>query len=75
MRRICVSSGTYVLSSRACDLVPKGRRFDVPDLVDTLIKNGEPVAAFEHDAPWIDVNDAAAILKAEQLVTSTSAVF
>jgi NDP-sugar pyrophosphorylase family protein len=74
-RRICISSGTYVLSSRACDLIPKGRRFDVPDLIDALIKNDEPVAAFEHDAPWIDINDATAILKAEQLVTEHRTAF
>lgn len=74
-RQICISSGTYVVSPRSCDLIPKGRRFDVPDLIDALIKNGEPVAAFEHDAPWIDINDAAAILKAEQLVTEHRTAF
>jgi NDP-mannose synthase len=75
VRQICIASGTYVISPRACDLIPKGRRFDVPDLIDALIKNGEPVAAFEHDAPWIDINDAAAILKAEQLVTEHLTAF
>jgi mannose-1-phosphate guanylyltransferase/phosphomannomutase len=74
-RQICISSGTYVLGPRACDLIPKGRRFDVPDLIDALDKNGQPVAAFEHAAPWIDINDAAAIPKAEQLVTEHLTAF
>jgi dTDP-glucose pyrophosphorylase len=74
-RQIRISSGTYVLGPRACDLIPKRRRFDVPDLIDALNKNGQPVAAFEHNAPWIDINDVATIVKAEQLVTEHLTAF
>jgi len=69
-RPILISSGAYVLSPQACAAIPEGQRTDVPDLVNTLLRSGQPVAAFEHNAAWIDVNDAASIGDAETLVAS-----
>lgn len=61
------SSGTYVLGARARSLLDGGR-CDIPELVTALIARGEGVRAFPHDAPWIDVNDAALVRRAELLV-------
>ena len=68
-----VSSGTYVLHRRAIDRVLPGHRLDVPALIDALLQAGEPVAAYPHQAAWIDVNDEAALAHAEQLFSSAGA--
>ena len=67
-RDIRISSGTYVIGPEACDLIKKGRPTSVPELVNKLLEKGKSVAAFEHDSAWIDVNDAAAVEKAERLI-------
>jgi dTDP-glucose pyrophosphorylase len=68
VRRIRVSSGTYVLAPKACELINAVPPTSVPQLFEALIRQGEPVMAFEHTAAWIDVNDAAAAARAEQLI-------
>ncbi|HKQ62805.1 MAG TPA: sugar phosphate nucleotidyltransferase [Candidatus Polarisedimenticolaceae bacterium] len=66
--RFPASSGTYVLGAKAVALLDDERRWDVPDLVTALIARGDHVCAFPHEAPWIDVNDAAARAHAERLL-------
>jgi NDP-mannose synthase len=68
VRRIRISSGTYVLAARACEFIDPAGPTSVPQLFTALRRQGERVSAFEHAAPWIDVNDAAAIKRAEQLI-------
>lgn len=70
-----LSSGTYVLSSCARAYIGKNRRTDAPTLFAMLRDGGERVVAFEHSAPWIDVNDAASLEKAEQLIMQNSKEF
>jgi NDP-sugar pyrophosphorylase family protein len=65
---VTASSGTYVLGPAARAAMGAQSRWDVPDLVTTLIARGEKVCALPHDAPWIDVNDAASIPRAERLI-------
>lgn len=69
IRPTCISSGTYVLGPKASDLIKSGQKTDVPELIDTLLEYGESIAAFQHNAAWIDVNDSIAIEKAERLVS------
>lgn len=69
-QQFSVSSGISVLSRKACDVIPRGCRTDLPELVAILLGHGESVAAFEHNAAWIDVNEAAAVDKAEQLISA-----
>jgi NDP-sugar pyrophosphorylase family protein len=68
LKRVTASSGTYVIGPRARDVMGAHCRWDVPALVNTLIARGETVSAMAHDAPWIDVNDAATVAKAERLI-------
>lgn len=63
-----VSSGTYVLSGSAIAALEPEARCDVPTLVDRLLARGLTVGAFAHESPWIDVNDSAAVARAEALV-------
>jgi NDP-sugar pyrophosphorylase family protein len=68
VKRYHTSSGTYVLSAEACAAIPPGRPLGAPSLWEILHAAGKPVAAFEHESAWIDVNDAAALERAERLV-------
>jgi NDP-sugar pyrophosphorylase family protein len=75
VRQIRVSSGTYVLAARACELINPIGPTSVPQLFAALRKQGERISAYEHAAPWIDVNDAAAIKKAEQMIADHASDF
>jgi NDP-mannose synthase len=74
-RRIQVSSGLYVLGPAAIAGLARGERTEVSWLVSRLLSAGERVAAYTHDAPWIDVNDTEAVARAERLVASHSRAF
>ena len=68
-----VSSGTYVLSRRAIDRIRPGARLDAPDLINQLLGAGETVVAYPHQDWWVDVNDEAALSRAESLLLSQPA--
>jgi NDP-sugar pyrophosphorylase family protein len=65
---VAISSGTYVLSSECCHMIPEEQRLDIPALFSIVTGVNKRVAAFEHNAAWIDVNDAAAVSRAERLI-------
>jgi NDP-mannose synthase len=67
-RRMLISSGVFVLSPAARSRLPSGERSEVSWLVNRLLAERLPVAAYHHEAPWIDINDTAAIARAEELV-------
>jgi NDP-sugar pyrophosphorylase family protein len=69
-RRFWVSSGLYVLGAGAIESVPRGRPAGVSALVNCLMSAGEHVAAFVHEAPWIDVNDTETVARAGRLIAS-----
>lgn len=71
--RVC--SGTYVLGRAALDALPAAGRVDAPALARDLLAAGHEVRAFPHEAPWIDVNDAAAVRRAEVLVRAHAGPF
>jgi NDP-mannose synthase len=50
-----VSMGVYVLEPRALELIPSGRRFDIPDLVLALLAAGEPVGSHMFEGYWLDI--------------------
>ena len=68
VRQTCISSGTYVLGPKALNLIKREHKTSVPELIDTLLQCGESIAAFQHNAAWIDVNDSMALEKAERLI-------
>lgn len=73
--RIRVSSGTCALSRRACEAIESGTMTGASMLFAALYDAGERVGAFEHDAPWIDINDAAALSRAHRIVEKHWPVF
>lgn len=72
---VLLSSGTYVASSAARSLIPRNRRTDLPELFLMLREQGQTIVSFMHDAPWIDVNDAAALVRAEELIKNNRPLF
>jgi NDP-sugar pyrophosphorylase family protein len=70
-----VASGIYVLKPRAAACIPSDRPTGAVDLFRLLKERGESVAAFVHDAPWIDINDSAAVRRAETLVAANPDAF
>ena len=72
---VTVCSGTAVLSRAATALLPPDTPTGMADLTRDLLRAGLPVRAFRHQAPWVDVNDAAAIPRAERLLERHAAAF
>jgi NDP-sugar pyrophosphorylase family protein len=50
-----VSMGVYVLEPRALAHIPRGERFDIPDLVLALLEAGEAVGSYLYEGYWLDV--------------------
>jgi NDP-sugar pyrophosphorylase family protein len=61
-----ISSGTYMLSRRAMLPISESDRTDIPALIRVLQESGERVASYEHNAWWIDINDEAALRRANE---------
>lgn len=66
--RVPVCSAVSVLGPAATAALPADRPTGLVDLTRALLARGEPVAAHVHDAAWVDVNDAAALARAEALL-------
>jgi NDP-sugar pyrophosphorylase family protein len=73
--RVLVSSGVFVLGSSAIACIPRGQRTEVSWLVNLLLAEHAEVAAFLHQAPWIDINDSGGIARAEQLIAEHGGAF
>jgi NDP-sugar pyrophosphorylase family protein len=75
VRNVRISSGTVVVAPRAAALVPAGHSFGAAELCAAVLAAALPIAAYEHNAHWIDVNDARALSEAETLVRSNPECF
>lgn len=69
-KRFLVSSGTCVVGRRARQIVPPGVRLDARDLFRLVSASGGTVGGYRHSAPWVDVNDADGIRRAEEMIRS-----
>lgn len=74
-QRILISSGTYVLGSLARSVIEPDRRTNVPELVAALRSRQMRVATYEHVAPWIDINDARTLERAEAMIARDAGIF
>jgi NDP-sugar pyrophosphorylase family protein len=50
-----VSMGVYVFEPHALEYIPRGDRFDIPDLVLALLSAGEPVGSYLFEGYWLDI--------------------
>ncbi len=53
--RYFVNAGIYALSPGAVARLPKGLPYDMPQLLDGLIKHGRPVGGFPLTEYWLDI--------------------
>jgi len=61
-----VSAGIYLLEPSVCKSVPKGSRFDMPDLINQLIQNGQSVVSFPIMEYWLDIGQHMDYAKAQE---------
>ena len=50
-----VAAGVYVLSPEVCALIPKGRRADMPDIINVAKELGLGIGIFPIHEYWIDI--------------------
>ncbi|MGD9723381.1 MAG: sugar phosphate nucleotidyltransferase [Pirellulales bacterium] len=67
---IRISSGIYLLGPSALAAITPGERLDSPQLVLRLLGQGELVADYPHRDLWLDMNDAAALARLEELIAT-----
>jgi NDP-sugar pyrophosphorylase family protein len=70
-----ICSAVSVLGTPALASVQPGENVGLPALTNRLLSVGAKVRAFHHNAPWIDVNDLAAVEHAEVLVAAHAEEF
>lgn len=55
IRTSYVSAGIYVLNPKSVKKVPKDSFFDMPELIQCLIDQGEMIRTYKMDSPWLDI--------------------
>lgn len=50
-----VSMGIYIMEPKVLDFIPANTFFDTPELIRTLLKQGETVRHYMNDAFWMDI--------------------
>ena len=50
-----VGMGVYAFERRVLDHIPNDEKFDIPDLIQALLRAGEPVAAYDSEDYWMDI--------------------
>lgn len=61
-----VNAGIYLVSPSARRLVPPGQPFDMPQLIDVLVKNGSRVISFPVWEYWLDIGRPEDYARAQQ---------
>jgi len=74
-RSVLICSGICALGMRALEAIPRHEPLGMSGLVQNLISRGEFVGEYRHSAPWVDVNDAEALRRAEALVAQHAEQF
>ncbi len=73
LHHVTVCSAISALGAEALQAIHGPTQLD--ELAQGLIDGGCQVAAYPHDEPWIDVNDAAGLARAEELVAAQPRAF
>lgn len=50
-----VAMGVTIMSKKVLDLIPKGKRYDLPDLVNEMIQRGIPIHCYHFNGFWLDI--------------------
>lgn len=60
-----VNAGIYLVEPKVCELIPKGQKFDMPELINTLVESGQTVANFPIMEYWLDIGQHADYAQAQ----------
>ena len=61
-----INAGAYLLEPEVCDFIPSGRRFDMTELIQSLIDAGEVVVSFPIMEYWLDIGRHEDYAKAQE---------
>lgn len=53
-----INAGIYLLSASVRRMIPNGQPYDIPDLIQLLLKNGRCVVCFPIREYWLDIGKA-----------------
>jgi dTDP-glucose pyrophosphorylase len=53
-----INAGIYLLSPSVRRLIPNGQHYDIPDLIQRLVREGQMVACFPIREYWLDIGKA-----------------
>jgi NDP-sugar pyrophosphorylase family protein len=59
MLQFVVNAGIYLLEPWALQYIPRGQRFDMTHLIESLLENERPVASFPVLEYWLDIGQHA----------------
>ncbi len=63
-----ISAGIYVLSPSALNLIPRGRFFDMPTLLQTILAGGDTVSTFPLYEHWMDIGSIEEYRRANKIL-------
>ncbi|MCL5125411.1 MAG: sugar phosphate nucleotidyltransferase, partial [Deltaproteobacteria bacterium] len=66
-----VSMGIYVLSKPVVQLIPDGRKLDMPELVQNLLHEQAHIVSYESDDLWFDIGTMEDLEKARKVFGSS----
>jgi dTDP-glucose pyrophosphorylase len=53
-----INAGIYLLDPSVRRLIPNGQRYDIPELIEVLLREGRPVVCFPIREYWLDIGKA-----------------
>ena len=72
--KFLVNAGIYLLEPAAYNFIPNGQRYDMTDLIQHLLDQGQPVFAFPIREYWMDIGQHADLQQAQMQVKSWKSV-
>lgn len=64
--RSFINAGIYLLKSEVCRYIPSGQSYEMPDVVQLLVKEGRPVVGFPVHEYWLDIGQIGDYQKAQE---------
>lgn len=61
-----INAGVYLLEPDAVEMIPAAGRFDMTDLIETLLKAGRAVVSFPISEYWLDIGQHGDYAKAQE---------
>ena len=73
-KEVLVNMGVYVFEPEILDHVPSGRPFGADDLLQALLRQGQPVRVFRHEGYWTDIGRVEDLARAQERMEQSPVV-